>query len=109
MRVLPGRLTLYHFDAWRGGAEDLFAEGSEFLAGDGVAVVEWADRVESSLPRPRLLIELRSIEETTRELRASLVPCSEGAKGRALELAGSLRRAVAELGALSGLEHMSRP
>src|SRR5262245_14590853 len=39
MRALSGRLALYHFDAWRGGAEALFADGAEYLAGDGVAVV----------------------------------------------------------------------
>ena len=34
MRALPGRLALYHFDAWRDGARDLFEEGAEFLAGE---------------------------------------------------------------------------
>src|SRR6185436_5565254 len=70
MRVLPGRLALYHFDAWRDGAPELFEEGAEFLAGDGVAVVEWADRVAPHLPRPRLELCLAHAGPEARTLRA---------------------------------------
>ena len=37
MRLLYGRLALHHFDAWRSGSAALFAEGTELLAGEGVA------------------------------------------------------------------------
>lgn len=55
-----GRLPLSHFDAWMEGREKAYlADGAdEFLAADGVAVVEWAERVEDWLPEERLGLEL---------------------------------------------------
>ena len=79
MRVLEGRLTLHHFDAWRAGGEGLFEEGQELLSGEGVAVVEWADRVEAWLPRPRLELTLAHAREGRRRFLARIVPAPEGA------------------------------
>lgn len=68
-----GRLPLSHCDAWMEGREVAFLEdgGYEWLAGEGVSVVEWAERVEAWLPIPRLAIrilhqspEVRSLEIT---------------------------------------------
>lgn len=109
MRALPGRLELYHFDAWRGGAEALFAEGGEFLSGEGVGVVEWADKVEDRLPRPRLRLELRHRGEHLRELRARVVPADPGATGRAADLERALRAALAAARGTPGLERLPRP
>lgn len=55
-----GRLPLSHFDAWMEGREKAYlADGAdEFLAADGVAVIEWAERVEDWLPVDRLGLEL---------------------------------------------------
>ncbi len=48
MNLYEGRLPLYHFDLYRlsdpGELEELGME--EYLPGEGVAVVEWADRFE---------------------------------------------------------------
>src|SRR3954465_1966353 len=43
----PARLTVYHFDAYRLPDGAAFADlgADEFLTGDGVCLVEWADRV----------------------------------------------------------------
>jgi len=94
MRVLEGRLPLLHFDAWRGGGEGLFEEGRELLAGDGVAVVEWADRVSAFLPVPRLELVLTHAGEGRRGLRARLVPPPAGAGPAARTLAEALERAL---------------
>lgn len=94
MRVLEGRLPLLHFDAWRGGGEGLFDEGRELLAGDGVAVVEWADRVTAYLPRPRLELCLRHAGPELRALEARVVPPAEGAGPAARTLAEALTRAL---------------
>ena len=66
-----GRLPLYHFDAYRlNSAEDLVAIGSEeAFYGNGVSVVEWADRVAQALPEDRLTITLRVVGESEREIR----------------------------------------
>lgn len=48
MNLYEGRMPLYHFDLYRladpGELEELGME--EYLPGEGVAVVEWADRFE---------------------------------------------------------------
>lgn len=103
MRVLEGRLPLLHFDAWRGGGEGLFEEGRELLAGDGVAVVEWADRVTPFLPIPRLELHLRHAGEGRRELFGRVVPPGEGAGPAARALAEALGRALARAGETPGL------
>ena len=61
MQELEGRHPLWHYDAWMVEREVAFLEGggADFLGGDGVAVVEWADRVEEWLPRPYLRVSLR--------------------------------------------------
>ena len=47
-----GRLPLYHFDVYRiEEAEELFEVGfEEYLNGDGVSLVEWADLVPELMP-----------------------------------------------------------
>ncbi|MDF1797892.1 MAG: tRNA (adenosine(37)-N6)-threonylcarbamoyltransferase complex ATPase subunit type 1 TsaE [Planctomycetota bacterium] len=60
MHSYPGRLELYHFDAWMEGREAAFLDGggAEWLHAGGVAVVEWASRVLAWLPEQRLEVEL---------------------------------------------------
>ena len=55
-----GRLPLYHFDVYRVHDEDeLFEIGfEEYLHGQGVCLVEWADLVEDLLPEETLRVEL---------------------------------------------------
>lgn len=56
----PGRLMLYHVDLYRldnlREVEDLGLE--EYLEGDGVCVVEWADKAMPIFPGEHLLVEL---------------------------------------------------
>jgi tRNA threonylcarbamoyladenosine biosynthesis protein TsaE len=108
LRVLPGRLPLHHFDAWRGGAEALFAEGVEFLQGEGVGVVEWADRVPD-LPRPRLELTLRHVREGERELEARLVGAVPTGGAAARGQAARLREAAMRAAAGRALEIRGRP
>jgi tRNA threonylcarbamoyladenosine biosynthesis protein TsaE len=56
----PGRLPIYHFDAYRLSGAVPFADLGvhEYLEGDGVCLVEWADRVEPCLPAEHLRITL---------------------------------------------------
>ncbi len=55
-----GRVPFYHVDVYRLGApsdtEGLGLE--EYLSGDGVAAVEWADKIEALLPPERLDVEI---------------------------------------------------
>lgn len=71
-RVHPGeRLALRHLDAYRlsGAAEFEEADLAGGLTAPGtVAVLEWADRVESALPAERLVVRIGTAGETCRRL-----------------------------------------
>lgn len=60
MHTYPGRLELFHFDAWMQGREAAFLEGGgrEWFEAGGVAVVEWAERVADDLPADVLWVRL---------------------------------------------------
>jgi len=65
------RLPLCHFDAYRlGGSEALLEIGAEeVLYGEGVCVVEWAERGADALPPDRLEIGMEVAGETDRKVR----------------------------------------
>jgi tRNA threonylcarbamoyladenosine biosynthesis protein TsaE len=56
-----GRLPLYHFDVYRiGGVDEMEEIGfEEYIMGDGVSLIEWADLIEEILPEncQNILIE----------------------------------------------------
>jgi tRNA threonylcarbamoyladenosine biosynthesis protein TsaE len=62
------RLPVYHFDTYRLPDEAAFAElgVSEYFEGDGVCLVEWADRVEGVLPAEHLRVTIEVTSETRR-------------------------------------------
>ena len=63
-----GRLTLYHVDLYRiVDARVALAFGlDDYLYGDGVCAIEWAERVQEIWPEEHLLVSLRHIDETKR-------------------------------------------
>lgn len=65
-----GRLPLRHCDAYRLQSPDEFADLGldELFAVDGVAIIEWADRVIEYLPRDRLELRLTAVGETSRQI-----------------------------------------
>jgi tRNA threonylcarbamoyladenosine biosynthesis protein TsaE len=70
----PGDVTLYHLDIYRlSGPIDLEDLGyEEYFYGDGVVVIEWAEKIESLLPKDKChFIHLRYVDENTREIRIS--------------------------------------
>ena len=56
-----GRLPFYHFDVYRiGDVEEMEEVGFEdYIMGDGVSLIEWANLIEEILPEKRtdILIE----------------------------------------------------
>ena len=62
------RLPIYHFDAYRlSGAGELFDLGvHEYFEGQGVSLVEWADRVEECLPAELLRVAMEITGPTSR-------------------------------------------
>ncbi len=71
MNVYQGRLPLYHFDFYRlESHKDIAGIGyDEFLYGNGVAVIEWAERFGRLMPTDYLAIELSDAGEQIRVLK----------------------------------------
>lgn len=63
-----GRLPVFHFDTYRLRSVDEFLElgFDEYLAAQGVCVIEWADRVVNVLPADRLTIRILVESENSR-------------------------------------------
>jgi tRNA threonylcarbamoyladenosine biosynthesis protein TsaE len=66
----PGAVPLYHVDLYRlTTEEEVETLGlDEYIYSDGVTIIEWADRMKSTLPKDRLDITLRMQGDTEREL-----------------------------------------
>ncbi|HEX4589971.1 MAG TPA: tRNA (adenosine(37)-N6)-threonylcarbamoyltransferase complex ATPase subunit type 1 TsaE [Gemmataceae bacterium] len=62
------RLPVYHFDTYRLPNEAALSDlgVGEYFDGDGVCLVEWADRVEGVLPTELLRLTIEVTGETTR-------------------------------------------
>lgn len=69
----PARLPIYHFDAYRLSGPREFAElgVDEYFRGDGVCLIEWADKVEVTLPAEHLRIEIEITDATRRRFTLS--------------------------------------
>jgi len=65
-----GRLPLFHIDLYRLEEEDevLGIGLDEYLDGDGVTVIEWADKFEALMPRGVRWIRFRVLEGDDREI-----------------------------------------
>ena len=71
IRELHGRLPLYHIDFYRLDHLEEIAELGldDYLYGNGVCVVEWAEKGLSLLPPEHLLIEMNYVSDTERSLK----------------------------------------
>lgn len=65
-----GLIPLYHVDLYRlsGDDEVEFLGLEEYMYGDGVTIIEWADRMDDSLPLQRLDITLKMAGNDIREM-----------------------------------------
>jgi len=64
-----GDRPIYHIDAYRLRDQDEFLQlgPDEYFEGDGLVLVEWADRVIDRLPADHLRVEITATGATTRE------------------------------------------
>ena len=71
MRELYGRLPLYHIDLYRlDHIEEIMELGlDDYLYGNGVCVVEWAEKGSSILPTEHLLIQISYLSDTERSFQ----------------------------------------
>jgi len=64
----PGRIPFYHIDLFRLESEK-DAEGlglEEYVRGNGITAIEWADKVSSLLPQELLWVKIHYIGKNTR-------------------------------------------
>lgn len=68
-----GRRPIYHFDAYRLRDEDEFLElgPEEYFDGEGITLVEWAERVALALPTDCIEIEMEVTGESSRTIRVA--------------------------------------
>jgi len=66
-----GPIPLYHFDTYRlrDSREFLDLGSEEYLYGDGVCVLEWADKVQDVLPQDCLTLQIQILSETARRIK----------------------------------------
>jgi len=71
IRELYGRLPLYHIDLYRLNHIDEIAQLGldDYLYGNGVCVVEWAEKGLSMLPAEHLLIQINYLPHTERSFQ----------------------------------------
>ena len=64
-----GKMPLYHFDVYRiGSSEEMYDIGYEdYINGNGVCIIEWANLIEDILPEEYLKIEL-NYKDMSREM-----------------------------------------
>ena len=67
-----GRLPLYHFDVYRiSGAGEMLETGyDEYISGNGITVIEWAELIKEILPPERIdvCIEKDNVDKTDSRL-----------------------------------------
>lgn len=62
-------LTLYHMDLYRVGEGELFDLGlEEYLFGDGVSVVEWAEKAPELSGEARFVVSFTYVDESLRDI-----------------------------------------
>lgn len=85
-----GRQQLFHIDLYRlkNNTEIMALDLEDYLSGEGVVVIEWADRWPWDLSGERIEVDLRMVDEHTRELKFS------GSHPRAKEIIRALKKRV---------------
>lgn len=71
MREFYGRLPLYHIDLYRLDTieESLDLGLDDYLYGNGICVVEWAEKALNILPRKHLMMRIDYLSDTERIFR----------------------------------------
>lgn len=66
----PAKYKLFHFDVYRltdySDLDDLGYE--EFISGQGVVIIEWAEKIASAIPKKAFFINFEYLDETKRKI-----------------------------------------
>jgi tRNA threonylcarbamoyladenosine biosynthesis protein TsaE len=101
MQHYAGRVPVYHADLYRlDSVQDVDDIGLRDVLGvGGVAVIEWADKLEASLPAERLDVMLQHLDED----RRLIILEAEGARYRHLLALWQSRQSDIKVGNPSGI------
>lgn len=75
MRRYDAATTIYHFDFYRLTINDdlVNLDLNEYFYGEGIALLEWADRVSGLLPPSRYDIMMGVVGENEREIAVAII------------------------------------
>lgn len=75
LEYFSGRLPLYHFDVYRlQDAMEIYEIGYEdYLNNDGIVLIEWANIIETELPKEYIKIELNHHDSKSRVVKLTYV------------------------------------
>ena len=70
VREYQGRIPLYHVDLYRlaPGIEIGMLGLEEYLDGDGITAIEWAEKMEECLPERTIGVSIECLDEMTRHI-----------------------------------------
>jgi tRNA threonylcarbamoyladenosine biosynthesis protein TsaE len=79
LNLYKGKLPIYHIDLYRvQNVERLHDIGYEECAyGEGVTLIEWAEKAAGAVPENAIRIQLRSLDAESREIRVTFPQKSE--------------------------------
>ena len=68
-----GRMPIYHFDAYRVKSPDEMYDIDcvGFFWGEGISIIEWADKVMECLPDDFIKITIETVGKTSRDIHVS--------------------------------------
>jgi len=59
--------ALHHFDMYRIGANEVESTGLLDILGEGIVVIEWAEKIKKYLPQDTIWVEIKYKGEDSRE------------------------------------------
>ena len=72
LNIYDGKVPLYHFDLYRIESPDLPGMGyEEFFYGEGIAVIEWSEKLGGFMPKDHWKVELTHAGDDVRKVSIS--------------------------------------
>ena len=69
LKIYEGLLPLYHMDVYRLEGIGMNYELEEYIYGNGICVIEWYKNIIESIPKEKLVIEIKIIDLNKRLLK----------------------------------------
>ena len=69
INMYKGRMVVYHFDVYRlENVDELYDLGfDEYFFGEGVCIIEWAEKIDRLIPKDRIIIDIKKLTDNIDE------------------------------------------